>query len=114
MLLAHGVPGDEIPTSVWDIFELDKIIHTALFTVLVFAGLNGLVKQNKYYKLRLRAGRIILIFSIIYAIILESLQFFIFVGRSFELYDLLADFIGVAFGFILFNAVYGKIVKLLA
>ena len=79
----------------WFVFQgIDKIIHLSTFIVLGFSFMAAFPKT--------RFSSFILI-MFIYAVLTEILQDQMKLGRSMELYDLLADTAGVLLGRLLFN-----------
>ncbi len=87
------LPGSSIPTGDWlDKIWADKWVHIGIFTVLVFlwsralqiTALGGLV--------------IILIVSLLYGFSIEIIQDKFIRNRSFDLRDIIADFIGSVIG----------------
>lgn len=82
--------------NVWDIIGFDKLGHLVFYTVFSFLWSMGVRKRsiNKNFPL---------IFAICFGIIMEICQFYLFNGRSFELYDILANVVGSVIGVILFK-----------
>ena len=79
-----------------DIFGIDKVGHIVFYTMLAFFW-SG-VFYNK------RSGKFFIIFLCSsFGFLLEILQFYLFIGRSFELYDALANILGVLSGVLLFD-----------
>ncbi len=104
ILFLTGLPGDSFPkTSKWlDIFQVDKLIHLGMFIPftlfwLLFLKLRKMPNTN--------AMIIASIIGIIYGILTEVLQFYVFIGRSANFPDALADAIGVVFGVLIFNII---------
>lgn len=111
VVAAHGIPGTELPRPYWSLFEFDKIVHMLFFCMLVFAWMNGLFKQSASYKLKVHAPKLVLGFTITLGVLLETLQSTIFVGRSFQWSDIVADCTGVGIGFGLFYLIYGRVLS---
>lgn len=76
-----------------------KIAHITEFTVLSFCILNSF-SQN-ILKLKLKQILLSINISFIVAFIDETIQLFSY-GRSSQIQDVLIDFIGIIFGFVLF------------
>jgi VanZ family protein len=68
----------------------DKIVHFALYFVLSVLVISGLHNKSKY--------AITLIISVLFGIIIEALQEFMKLGRTFSMLDILANSIGVCIG----------------
>ena len=112
LVFLHAIPGEELPKPHWDILEFDTLVHFTMFAVLSFSWSVGLNKQNRFYRLRLRYIPIILLFSLMFGAMLEFMQDAIFVGRYFQLSDLLADYAGAVTGMVLFLTIYRSTLKL--
>lgn len=108
----HAVPSHELPDPHWDLFEFDKLGHAAMFAILAFSLGNGFNKQTKFFRLKSNYFVIILSVSLTYGVILETLQFSTFVGRTFQTDDLVADLIGTLMGLLALKILYGKLLKL--
>lgn len=77
----------DVPQS---FYGLDKAVHFIMFGAWTFFfGIFRFLKEN--YKLFS-----VFIVGVLFGITIEVLQHFLPTGRSFELYDLLADFSGTA------------------
>lgn len=108
---AHAIPGHELPKPFWDFFQFDKIAHFMMFSILTFSWLNGIMKQSTIYKLKVHGPKIVLAFSLILGLVLETLQNAIFVNRSFQWADVIADGAGGVVGIMIFYAIYGQVLK---
>lgn len=77
---------------------LDKIVHFGMYFILIILLLNVwriyAWKINKIY---------LIIFCFCYGILMEYLQNFMKLGRSFDFYDILANLIGVLIGFLIYE-----------
>ena len=82
--------------NVWDFVGVDKAAHLVFYTVFGFLWCMALRKKEYVEKFTL-------FFSISFGILMEICQFYLFNGRSFELYDILANIIGSISGVILFK-----------
>ena len=107
ILLLTGLPGNSFPTiSKWmDVFQPDKLVHIGMFFPFAwFWQSYFLHKKNK------RSTAIILVslFGIIYASLTEVLQHYVFIGRSANVPDAIADVIGVVLSILAFNYYLNK------
>jgi VanZ family protein len=76
----------------------DKIAHLLFFFVLTILLFYGKIKEQESYKYRLfTVVKIILITSFI-GLSIEVMQRYIFTYRSGDLFDFIADMLGVAMG----------------
>ncbi len=96
-----AIPGNYIPRAhgFWELLSPDKIVHLAMFTPLAFLLARDQNRKSGNIKTALWVS---LIFGIIYAILTELLQFFVIPGRNGNIYDAIADIIGVLLGIFLF------------
>ncbi|MFT3826771.1 MAG: VanZ family protein [Chitinophagaceae bacterium] len=87
------LPGSAIPdTDLWGAPGLDKIVHVLLFGGIVLSwGFYYYKLDNEQWRRSLwfAAG-----FTILLGIILEFVQRYLIVGRSFDSYDIVADAVG--------------------
>ncbi|MBL6663076.1 MAG: VanZ family protein [Flavobacteriales bacterium] len=97
--ILHAIPGSDFPeVSFSDFFQLDKLIHAFIFMLGVYLFAIALNEQQKSQFLRY-----IVISFIAYGLLLEVLQGLVFVERSADILDWLADTIGVFLGVWIFK-----------
>lgn len=97
--ILHAIPGSDFPEfSFSDIFQLDKLIHAVIFMIGVYLFAVALKEQQKIQFF----GYVVISF-IVYGLLLEVLQSLVFVARSTDLLDWLADIIGVFLGVWIFK-----------
>ena len=107
ILLLTGLPGNSFPkVSKWmDVFQPDKLIHIGMFFPFAwFWQLYFLYKKIR----RPIAIIIVSLFGIIYASLTEVLQHSVFIGRSANVPDAIADVIGVVLSILAFNYYLSK------
>ena len=101
IMIIMAIPGNYIPkaNSFWSLFSPDKIVHLFLFGPLgyLLANYSG-TKDFPATKTVIFS----LTLGIIYAILTEVLQFFVFVGRNGNVYDAIADTVGLIIGLFIF------------
>lgn len=83
----------------FDITHLDKIIHAFLFAVLVVLWSYWLKPKYTSFSKFLVVLSVTAFFSTCYGIIMEYIQ--LWVGRDFDVWDMLADGVGAAAGWLL-------------
>lgn len=107
ILLIIGIPGSYIPKphKFLEIISPDKIIHLIMFGPLSFLTARGIWRQHQNLKSAVLSS---LSLGIIYAITTELLQFFVIPGRNGNIYDALADCIGVLIGVYVFYKTRGN------
>ncbi len=84
--------------NVWDFVGIDKLGHLVFYSIFSFLWCMGL-SRNMLDK------KNILFFSISFGVLMEICQLYLFNGRSFEFYDILANIIGSIIGVILFKCI---------
>jgi len=102
ILIIVGIPGNQIPrvSKFVDLFQPDKIVHLAMFAPFSWLwasyiyGVSNSRKRSVYF---------VLFFGILYAIISELLQKYVFVGRNANVPDAIADIVGVIVGIVVFT-----------
>jgi VanZ family protein len=81
--------------NVIDIIGIDKLAHLCFYAVFTFLWCSALRdKINIFWK--------VIFFSISFGILMEILQFYLFIGRAFELADILANILGCFLGSFIF------------
>lgn len=101
ILLLIGLPGYRFPNN--DLFSADKFIHFGLFFVLSFLWMQAFIKQSSIPMLRFEGGYYALLIGFIYSGLTEILQGLLFIQRSADLMDFLANSSGSLAGFLFFR-----------
>ena len=110
ILILTGVPSNYIPIKITflDWASPDKIVHFVLFGGQSFLILYAFRKQyfagnNRYVIATVAIG-----IGIVYGLLTEILQYYVFVGRNGNYFDFIADVIGAFIGFLAFYLFYRK------
>lgn len=82
--------------KIWEFPGVDKLAHLGFYTVFCFLWSMGLREKSDL-------KNIPIFFSISFGVLMEICQFYLSNGRSFELFDILANIIGSILGMILFK-----------
>jgi VanZ family protein len=90
-LTACGVNGNSLPKINLDI-SIDKIAHILLFGVQAWLILRE--NQKRGSGLNWKQAHIAVVVSIVYGIVIEGLQATVFINRSYDYADMVADGIG--------------------
>ena len=103
-LLLMGLPGNVFPeiVSFWDWLSPDKVVHLFIFGTLSFLILLGFREELQAGKRRKYIVLAVMI-SLLYGVFTEFLQYYVFTGRSGNVYDALADGFGAIFGWLLYE-----------
>jgi VanZ family protein len=108
IFLLSCMPGKEF-SQMQPFSGLDKIIHFYLYFQLSLLLIIGFKKQYSYPLLRYNSVKTALLFSLFYGVFMELLQGFIFMERSIELTDIIANIAGSFWGVFIFFIIYYKI-----
>lgn len=97
-LTACGINGNALPKINVD-FGIDKVAHFVLFGVQAWLIiLASRVNRNaSIEKIKWKSVHIAVIISLLYGIFIEILQATVFVNRSYDFADMVADGIGTLF-----------------
>lgn len=106
------LPGSYFPrvSGFWNLFSPDKLVHLALFFGLAFLLAFGLVRQYPNLAMRYVFAWVWMISTVI-AILTEALQWYLPIKRDGNIYDAIADIIGIFIGFAAFSLLRKKIAK---
>ena len=97
--ILHAIPGSDFPEfSFTALFQLDKLIHAFIFMIGVYLFAVALKEQQK-----MQFFCYVVISFIIYGLLLEVLQGLVFVDRSTDFLDWLADIVGIFLGVWIFK-----------
>lgn len=95
------IPGTELPKVKWDNkIWLDKWIHVFLFMILVilwnkaYSGKKNMLANTRKVFFQ------IMILGFIYGILMELVQKYFIINRSFDLIDVIADGVGSITGYL--------------
>ena len=99
------IPGSNLPKI--RVENLDKILHSALFFLFSFSAIIGFIKQNQFPKLHFDAVKNVVGISTLLAITTEVIQHFFIPNRSFDIFDILSDLVGIILAFVFFLYVRG-------
>jgi VanZ family protein len=106
ILFLLGIPGNNFETfSFLSKFHLDKIIHIFLFFIFVILLIIGFKKQNSFNILRNHSILIAILISILYGATIEISQAYIFIKRTGDTYDIIANTFGTLLGIGMFYGI---------
>jgi VanZ family protein len=105
-----GLPGNTFPDlSFWKFLQFDSAAHAFVFLCYTFLWGVGFSKQRHSDFLRRNAIIIAATSGVLYGILIEILQYYIFIGRSCEFSDMVSDAVGCGIGFLVFRGVYVRV-----
>jgi len=96
ILLLSVIPGEDLPSITF--WEIDKIVHAIFYCVLSFAAILAIKKQYPQLPLRYTCIMYGVGLCILYGLCIEIVQGAFLESRSFDLYDLVANFMGCILG----------------
>jgi VanZ family protein len=112
ILILCGIPGSDIPSiSVLEILNFDKFVHASIFFILIILTYRGFLKQNKIIILQNNSKIFSISICIAYGGLTEILQGIVFVERSADLFDFIANSFGCILGVIFYSIIENKILR---
>jgi VanZ family protein len=108
ILVLTGLPGDYFPevTSFWEWLEPDKAAHLIMFGVFTFLIMWGHRVQYREKSKRTRFVLNTFILGVFYSALTEILQDVLFAGRDGNIFDFMANCVGVLLGIGLFHLLF--------
>lgn len=110
ILFVCSIPPSEVP-SFQPFPHFDKTIHFYMFAQFSFLLVVGFRKQYTFKTIQRFPFKNAFYMALLYGILIEILQFFVFSGRNFDVMDIAANFLGTIFGIFLVLLIYGKLSK---
>ena len=108
ILVLCGLPGSNFQKlSFLELLLPDKIVHLILFGIQSYLLIIGFIRRDRFPGLRANAIRLGVLLSISYGALVEVLQTTVFIGRSGDIRDALANSIGAFIGLYFFSK-FGK------
>jgi len=105
----YAIPGQDLPSiSLWDVLNFDKAAHFLVFLILTITLIVGLRKQQRFSYFQRNGVNIAAVFALIYGGILELMQGWVFIERTSDWLDFLANTVGILFGMLFYRILYGK------
>ncbi len=110
ILLLTGIPGNFVPKTIsfLDWASPDKVVHFILFGGQTFLILYAYRDKLNDKRNRLRLALIAIVIGVVYGLITEILQAYVFIGRDGNVFDFIADLLGALLGFLAFYLLYIK------
>lgn len=104
IMVICAIPGNRIPKlSFLEWLKPDKIVHLLVFGLLSILLLRSFLNTGAIYPDEKKIAIIAIIICILYGALVEVLQYFVFINRSGDLRDALANTIGVFIGLWIYN-----------
>jgi len=101
------LPGNYIPRvlSFMDWLNPDKLVHLVLFSTFSFLFIEGFKRQDISQILREKAVLASLLLGMVFATFTEMMQKYAIPGRNGNVYDLLADVLGLILGYAIWRMI---------
>jgi len=107
VIAMHGIPGYMIRyKEPWDLLKLDKLAHMGLFGMQFLLTVVALKKQAVYVHVQKYSQLYASIFTLFLGAVLETFQGQLFIERSTDPVDFVADSIGVILAFIFYRIIW--------
>ena len=104
ILIICGIPGNRLPDLTFlEWLKPDKIVHLLVFGILVYFVIRSFTFQSSINFLHEYPRFTAIIISICYGVLIEVLQEYVFVHRSGDVRDAIANTIGVFIGLWYYN-----------
>jgi VanZ family protein len=108
VLFVSLIPGNEIPEFEVGFLHIDKLAHAILFAGLSFFWFFGLKKGGISKIVSLNTEGVVSFSVFIYGFAIELIQHYFITDRHFDIYDVLANGVGVVLGYTFFYLVIYK------
>jgi VanZ family protein len=109
ILIICGIPGHKIPhVDFLKWLKPDKIIHLCVYAVLCYLLIKGFLKQETVASLRNNSKLWAVVLGIAYGVLIEVLQQYVFIDRSGDVFDAMANSVGAFIGLWAFNFIRKK------
>lgn len=104
ILILCGIPGKDIPhISFLELLSFDKFVHAGIFFVLLLLTVRGFLVQSNFSQLKKSAKFIALLICILYGGSLEIMQGTLFIDRSADVFDFIANTFGATMGVLVYD-----------
>ncbi|MFN7014646.1 MAG: VanZ family protein [Bacteroidia bacterium] len=98
ILILSLLPGEDLPEI--NFWEIDKLVHALFYAVLCFSTVAAFITQYNFGGNRLYSIFFAISLCILFGLCIEVVQGTFLESRFFDIYDLVANFIGCLLGVI--------------
>lgn len=110
ILILCGMPGKDIPhISFLELLSFDKFVHASIFFVFILLSIRGFLLQPRFFKLQQNAKRNAFLICVAYGGLMEIMQGTLFIDRSADIYDFVANSFGCLMGWVFYDSIERKI-----
>ncbi len=99
ILILSSYPGNKIPAAPF--FGFDKVVHIGIYFILSLLMMFGFWVSNNKENLTFKLMISTIVFGILFGGVMEICQHYIFINRSGNWYDFIANSIGAISGVVL-------------
>ena len=103
ILVVCLLPGSALPSPEINWVSFDKFVHLVMYVSLAWTMFYGFSMQSEYVISRGKALVFTFIIASLYGALIELLQFAITPDRAAELWDFVADVVGVMLGLLTYR-----------
>lgn len=94
IFIISAIPGQVLePYAIWN---ADKLVHSFIYYILTVFFIAGFQKQNRFVNFKVNALMVSFSISVLYGGIIEMLQAAVFINRSGNMPDFIANALGAA------------------
>lgn len=112
ILFLSLAPSNQMPElNIWQLLSFDKAAHLFFYALFTLQLIVAFKKQNFSCTLKYQSVLSALFISLLYGVIVEMLQYFMFAGRSADYLDIIANTLGAFVGCALFSLIYNQPIK---
>lgn len=97
--------------NIWALLSFDKAAHAFFYALLALQLIIAFKKQNTVYTLKYSAVLSAFLLSFSYGVLTETLQYYMFSGRSADYLDIIANTIGSIIGTGTFYILYKQPIR---
>ncbi|HET6228237.1 MAG TPA: VanZ family protein [Bacteroidia bacterium] len=109
ILILCGMPGKGIPhISFLELLSFDKFVHASIFFIFILLSIRGYVLQTQFSKLKQNAKPAAFWICVAYGGLMEVMQGTLFIDRSADVYDFIANSFGCTMGWVFYNLIERK------
>ena len=95
ILIICGVPGQNLPRlDLWQWLKPDKLVHVLVFGILSFLFIRAFVRKAAANVFKTHPKVWAVLIGLIYGAVIELLQEHVFIGRTGDLKDVVANAMG--------------------
>jgi len=104
ILILCGIPGRDIPhISFLELLSFDKFVHASIFFVFMLLTVRGFMLQTTFKQLNQSPKTIAFFICVAYGGLMEIMQGTLFIERSADIFDFIANSFGCTMAVVMYN-----------